>query len=45
MIDAVNNRETKEDAKVEVPANDSISFTPPFAQPGPAVLYLKQVGR
>jgi hypothetical protein len=41
----VKSRETKVDAKVEVPSDDTISFTAPFAQTGPAVLYLKQVGR
>jgi hypothetical protein len=41
---SINNRETKGDGKVMVPSEGSISFTAPFAQAGPTVLYLKQVG-
>jgi len=42
---SVNRRETKEAGKVTVEIEGSTSFTAPFAEPGPAVLYLKRVGR
>jgi hypothetical protein len=42
---SVTSRETQGDSRVTVPNDGSISFEPPFAQAGPAVLYLKQVGR
>jgi hypothetical protein len=42
---SVNSRETKDGGKVEVPSNGTISFTAPFTQPGPTVLYLKQTER
>ena len=42
---SVNTRETNGDAKVTVPSDGSINFTAPFAGAGPAVLYLKRVGR
>jgi hypothetical protein len=41
----VNRRETKEALNVTVEIEGSTSFTVPFAEPGPAVLYLKRVGR
>jgi len=42
---SVNRRETKEAGKVTVEIEGSTSFTAPFAEPGPAVLYLKRVER
>jgi hypothetical protein len=42
---SVNRRETKEAGKVTVEIEGSTSFTAPFAEPSPAVLYLKRVGR
>jgi hypothetical protein len=42
---SVNRRETKEAGEVTVETEGSTSFTAPFAEPGPAVLYLKRVGR
>ena len=41
---SVNSRETEGVGKVTVPSDGSISFTAPFAQVGPTVLYLKQIG-
>jgi hypothetical protein len=38
---SVNSREMKENGKVTVPSDGSTSFTTPFAQAGPTVLYLK----
>jgi len=42
---SVNGRETKNADKMTVESDGSASFTAPFAEAGPAVLYLKQVGR
>jgi hypothetical protein len=42
---SVNSRETKGDGEVTVGSDGSVSFTPPFAQVSPAVLYVKQAGR
>ena len=42
---SVNSRETMEGGTVTVASDESISFTAPFAQAGPAVLYLLQEGR
>jgi hypothetical protein len=42
---SVNSRETKEASKVTVESEGSASFTVPFAEAGPVVLYLKRVGR
>jgi hypothetical protein len=42
---AVNSRETKEAGEVEATSDGRTNFTPPFAQSGPAVLYLKQIER
>jgi hypothetical protein len=42
---SVNSREAKEDGHVIVESDGSASFAAPFAQPGPAVLYLNQVRR
>ena len=41
---SVTGRETKAAGTVTVEGDGSRSFTAPFAQPGPTVLYLKQVG-
>lgn len=41
---SVNSRETAGAGKVTVESEGSTSFTAPFAEVGPAVLYLKQVG-
>ncbi len=41
----VSSRETKGAGNVTVERDRSTSFTAPFAEAGPAVLYLKQVGR
>jgi hypothetical protein len=40
---SVNSRKTEDSGKVTVEGNGSKSFTAPFAELGPAVLYLKQV--
>ena len=40
-----SRRETKGAGKVTVEDHKSTSFTAPFAEAGPAVLYLKGVGR
>jgi hypothetical protein len=42
---SVAGRETKGNGVVTVSSDGSNSFTPPFAPAGPAVLYLKRVGR
>jgi len=42
---SVNSRETTEGATVTVSSSGSMSFTAPFAQPGPAIVYLKREGR
>ena len=42
---SIKRRETKAAGKVAVEIEGSTSFTAPFAEPGPAVLYLKRVGR
>jgi hypothetical protein len=42
---SVDSRETKGAGKVTVEDHESTSFTAPFAKAGPAVLYLKGVGR
>jgi hypothetical protein len=42
---SVDRRETKAAGNVTVEIEGSTSFTAPFAEPGPAVLYLKRVGR
>ena len=42
---SVNRRESKEGSNVTVDIDGSANFTPSFAEPGPAVLYLKRVGR
>jgi hypothetical protein len=39
---SINNRETKTAKEVTVKRNGKTTFTPPFAEAGPAVLYLKQ---
>jgi hypothetical protein len=39
---SVNSRETTEGGTVTVPSDGGISFTAPFAQAGPAILYLTQ---
>jgi len=41
---SVNGRQSKAGDKVIVPHDQCVSFTAPFAQAGPTVLYLKQVG-
>ena len=42
---SLNSRETKSAGNVTVESNGNMSFTPPFPDAGPAVLYLKQVER
>ena len=42
---SVDRRETKGAGKVTVEDHKSTSFTAPFAEAGPAVLYLRRVGR
>jgi hypothetical protein len=42
---SVNTRETKEGGQVTVPRDGSTTFTAPFAEASPAVLYLKRVGQ
>jgi hypothetical protein len=42
---SVDRRETKAAGNVTVEIEGSTSFTAPFVEPGPAVLYLKRVGR
>lgn len=42
---SVTSRETKGAGKVTVESDGSVSFTGPFAEAGPAALYLKRVGR
>ena len=42
---SVNSWETTEGATVTVSSSGSMSFTAPFAQPGPAIVYLKCEGR
>jgi hypothetical protein len=42
---SVATRETKDAGKLTVESDGSASFTAPFAQAGPAVVYLKQAGR
>ncbi|MDQ3999895.1 MAG: hypothetical protein M3283_02575, partial [Actinomycetota bacterium] len=42
---SVGSRETKGAGNVVVENPGSVSFTAPFAEAGPAVLYLKRVGR
>ena len=42
---SVNSRETIEAGKVTVESERGITFTTPFGEPGPAVLYLKRMGR
>jgi hypothetical protein len=41
---SVDRRETKGAGKVTVEDHKSTSFTAPFAEAGPAVLYLRRVG-
>ena len=41
----VNSRETQRDDQVTVESDASSVFTAPFAETGPAVLYLRQIGR
>ena len=41
---SINRRETKEAGEITVPDHGSITFTAPFTEAGPAVLYLKRVG-
>jgi len=40
---SVNGRETKSTEEVTVERNGSTSFTAPFSENGPAVLYLKRL--
>jgi hypothetical protein len=42
---SVGRRETKGAGKVTVEDHKSTRFTAPFAEAGPAVLYLRRVGR
>jgi hypothetical protein len=42
---SITNRETRRVDTVMVPSDGSVSFTAPFEQAGPAVLYLKRVKR
>jgi hypothetical protein len=42
---SVNTREAKGADKVTVGSNGNNSFTAPFAEAGPAVLYLRQKGK
>lgn len=42
---SVNGRETKSVGEVRIESRGGTSFTVPFAEAGPAVLYLKAVGR
>ena len=42
---SVNGRETKEAGTVEIEDDGNTTFTAPFAEAGPAVLYLRRVGR
>jgi len=42
---SVNTRETQVADNITIERGENIHFTPPFDVPGPAVLYLKQVGR
>jgi hypothetical protein len=42
---SVGRRETKGAGKVTVEDHTSTSFTAPFAEAGPAALYLRRVGR
>ena len=41
---SMDSCETMEGGTVTVPSDGSISFTAPFTQAGPAILYLKQEG-
>jgi hypothetical protein len=41
---SVTSRETTEGSAVRVPGDGSTGFTAPFAQPGPAIVYLEQEG-
>ena len=40
---SVNSRETKDADKVTIKSNEKTSFTAPFTEAGPVVLYLKRV--
>jgi hypothetical protein len=40
----VKTRKTKDTSNVTVDSDRSVSFTAPFAETGPAVLYLKHAG-
>jgi hypothetical protein len=42
---SVTSREMKEEGTVTAPSGGSTSFTAPFAEAGPVVLYLKRAGR
>ena len=42
---SITTRETKEAGMLTAASDKRASFTPPFAETGPVVLYLKQVGR
>ena len=41
---SINGRETQDAEKVTVKSGGSVSFTAPFPETGPTVLYLKRVG-
>ena len=40
---SVNRRETMKAGEIKVPEDGSLTFTAPFAEAGPTVLYLKRV--
>ncbi len=42
---SINGRDTQTASQVSIRSSGNSSFTAPFSEAGPAVLYLKQVGR